>query len=83
MSTPRTAACVLCGRTASLRSVTAAIQLDCPDCGLYEMTVGAIGALRADAALKAAVRVEVKRQLDAGVERPTINIEVLQALKAR
>ena len=83
MSTPRTASCVLCGRTASLRSITAAVQLDCEDCGPYEMTVGVIGALRLDAAMKAAVRAEVKRQLDSGVERPAVNIEVLKALKGR
>lgn len=83
MSTQRTASCALCGRTASLRSITAAVQLDCEECGPYEMTVGAIGALRLDAVTKAAVRVEVRRQLDSGVERPVVNIEVLTALKGR
>ncbi len=83
MSTPRTASCILCGRTASLRSVTAAVQLDCPECGPFEMTVGVIGHLRVDAAAKAAVRAEIRRQLDTGVERPHVNLEVVNALKGR
>ncbi len=83
MNTDRTASCILCGRTAHLKSVTAAVELDCDECGIYEMTVGAIGALRADPPLRAAVRAEIRRQLDAGVERPSINVEVLRALKPR
>ena len=83
MSTPRTASCVLCGRTAALKSVTAAIRLDCENCGIYEMTVGAIGAVAHDEAMKAIVRAEVRRQLDAGVERPLVNIEVVKALRGR
>ena len=83
MSSARTASCLLCGRTAALKSVTASVQLDCPDCGLYEVTVGAIAQLRLDARMKAAVRAEIRRQLDSGVERPQINVELLQALKGR
>ena len=83
MTTGRTANCILCGRTASLKSVTAAVELDCDECGIYEMTVGAIGALRTDPPMRAAVKAEIKRQLDAGVERPSVNVEVLNALRAR
>ena len=36
---------------------------------------------RVDAQTKAAVREEVRRQLDSGVERPHINVEVLASLK--
>lgn len=79
----RTASCLFCERTAPLRSVTAAVQLDCPACGPYEVTVGAIGELRADSRTKAAVRAEIHRQLDNGVERPHIDLEVLKALRGR
>ena len=81
MTSTRTASCLFCGRTAPLRSVTAAVQLDCPECGPYEVTVGVIAALRMDAQAKAAVREEVRRQLDSGVERPHINVDVLSSLK--
>lgn len=83
MSTTRTTACPFCGRAASLRSVTASVQLDCSECGPYELTTGVIGRLRGDANAKAAVRAEIRRQLDSGVERPSINVEILQALKGR
>lgn len=83
MSTTRTAACLFCGRTSSLRTVTAAVQLDCPACGPYEVTLGVIGQLRADATAKAAVRAEIYRQLHSGVERPHIDLETLQKLKGR
>jgi len=59
------------------------VQLDCSACGSYEMTVGAIGRLRADAHAKAAVRAAIRRQLDSGVERPLINLEIIKALKGR
>jgi hypothetical protein len=64
-----------------LRSVTAAVQLDCPECGPYEVTVGAIASLRTDAQAKAMVREEVRRQLDSGIERPHINVDILESLK--
>ena len=83
MSSTRTAACLFCGRTAPLRSITAVVQLDCPACGPYEVTVGAVGQLRVDAHAKAAVLAEVRRQLDSGVERPHIDLEILRALKGR
>jgi hypothetical protein len=83
MSSTRTASCPFCGRTASLRSITASVHLDCPDCGPYEVTVGAISHLRVDAHTKAIVREEIRRQLDSGVERPQITLEVINALKAR
>ncbi len=83
MSSTRTASCLFCGRTAALKSVTASVQLDCPDCGLYEVTVGAINHLRLDTQAKASVRAEIRRQQDSGVERPQINIEIIQALKGR
>jgi hypothetical protein len=78
-----TAKCLFCSRTAPLRSITAAVQLDCPACGPYEVTVGAIVQLRTDAHAKAEARAEIRRQLDSGVERPLINIETIKALKGR
>jgi predicted RNA-binding Zn-ribbon protein involved in translation (DUF1610 family) len=83
MTSVRTASCVLCGRTARLASNTVAVQLDCPDCGPFEVTIGVISHLRTDARSKAAVRAEIRRQLDTGVARPHINLETLKALKAR
>jgi hypothetical protein len=83
VSTQRTANCIFCGRTSPLKSVTAAVQLDCAECGPYEVTVGVIGLLRDDPAAKAAVRAEIRHQLDSGVERPHVNIELVKALKAR
>jgi hypothetical protein len=59
------------------------VQVDCPDCGRYELTVEAISHLRLDAQLKASVRAEIRRQLDSGVERPQINLELIEALKGR
>lgn len=82
-STPRTAACLFCGRTSPLRSITAVVQLDCPACGSYEVTVGAVGHLRDDPPAKAAVRAEIRRQLDCGVERPHVDLEFIKALKGR
>jgi hypothetical protein len=83
MTSTRTASCVLCGRTARLASNSAAVQLDCTDCGAFEVTIAVVGRLRADSRAKAAVRAEIRRQLDVGVARPHVNLEVLEALKAR
>ena len=83
MTSMRTASCVLCGRTARLASNSAAVQLDCLECGPFEVTIGVISHLRADAHTKAAVRTEIRRQLDVGVARPHVNLETLQSLKAR
>jgi len=83
VTTTRTASCLFCGRTTDLRSITAVVQLDCLSCGPYEVTVGAVGQLRDDPPAKAAVRVEIRRQLDSGVERPHVDIEFIKALKAR
>lgn len=82
MSLTRISSCLFCGRTAALKPVTA-MQVDCPDCGLYELTVDAISHLRLDAQLKASVRAEIRRQVDSGVERPLVNIDFIKALKGR
>jgi len=47
------------------------------------VTVGAVGHLRDDPPAKAAVRAEIRRQLDCGVERPHVDLEFIKALKAR
>jgi hypothetical protein len=83
MSSARLVSCLLCGQMTPMRSITASVELNCPDCGPYEVTVGAISHLRVDAQTKAIVRAEVRRQLDSGVERPQINLDILKALKAR
>jgi hypothetical protein len=59
------------------------VQLDCPECGPYELTLGVIGRLRLDWAAKGAVKAEIRRQLDSGVAMPHIDLEVLNALKGR
>jgi hypothetical protein len=79
----RSAACLFCGRTASLRSVTAALRLSCLECGGYEVTLRAISHLRGDPHTKGAVRAEIRRQLENGVVCPRINIEFLKVLKGR
>ena len=83
MTTTRTASCVFCGRTAKLRPVTAAVELDCAACGSFELTLGVIAQLRTDAHAKTAVQAEIRRQLDSGVERVRVNIETIKALKGR
>jgi hypothetical protein len=64
-------------------AVAATVLLDCPVCGPYEITTGAIGYLRANGQMRAAIRAEIRRQLDSGVERPQINLEVIKALTGR
>src|SRR3974377_1503424 len=77
VSTQRTANCIFCRRTSPLKSVTAAVQLACAECGPYEVTVGVIGLLRDDPAAKAAVRAEIRHQLHSGGERTHVNLEVV------
>jgi hypothetical protein len=81
VSSTRKSKCLFCGRTAALKAVTT-VQVDCPDCGRYELTLEAINHLRLDTQAKASVRAEIRRQLDSGVERPQISLEVIRALKA-
>jgi hypothetical protein len=77
------AVCIFCGRTASMRSLGAAVHLDCSDCGPCEMTVEAMVLLRADENLRKAVLQQMRRHLDTGAERPLVNIEFLRSLKGR
>jgi hypothetical protein len=66
-----------------LRFPTGTLQFDCSACGFYEVTTGAIDQLRLDEHAKAAVLAEIRRQLDSGVERPQINLELIKQLKGR
>lgn len=77
------ARCLFCGRTASMRSFQAAVQLDCSACGACEVTVEAMSLLRADENLRKAVLRQVRRHLDTGAERPLVNLEFIQSLKGR
>ena len=77
------AACLFCGRTASMRSFAAAVQLDCSACPPCEVTVEAMGLLRADENLRKAVLRQMRRHLDGGAERPLVNLEFIQSLKGR
>ena len=83
MSDSEMAACLFCGRTASMRSLAAAVQLDCSTCGPCEVTVEAMGLLRADENLRKAVLRQLRRHLDTGAERPLVNLEFVQSLKGR
>jgi hypothetical protein len=83
VSSTRTAACLFCRRAVPVRFPTGTVQLDCPDCGWYEVTTGAIELLRSDEHANAAVRAEVRRELDSGVERPQINLWLIKELKGR
>jgi len=75
--------CLFCGRTASVRSLEAAMQLDCSACGACEVTAEAMGLLRADENLRKAVFRQVRRHLETGVERPLVNLELIRSLKGR
>lgn len=77
------AVCLFCGRTASMRSFGAKVQLDCSACGPCEVTVEAMGLLRADENLRKAVLRQMRRHLDNGAERPLVNLEFVQSLKGR
>ena len=83
MSSTGAAGCLFCGLTLPYKYFMGAVQLGCPTCGSYEVTVGAMSRLRSDPAMKAAVRVEIRKQLDCGVERPRINLDDLEELKGR
>jgi hypothetical protein len=75
--------CFLCGRTASVRSFEAAVQLNCSACGACEVTVEAMGLLRADGNLREAVLRQVRRHRASGAERPLVNLEFIRSLKGR
>ena len=77
------AVCLFCGRTSSIRSLAATVQLDCSTCGACEVTVEAMGLLRADPNLRQAVLRQVRRHLDTGAERPLVNPEFIKSLKGR
>lgn len=83
MDTARTAKCLFCDSVVPLRFPTGTVQMDCPVCGSFEVTTGVLGILRSDANVNAAVRAEIRHQLDSGVERPTVNLEFIHHLKAR
>ncbi len=77
------AKCLFCGRTASRRTLAATVQIDCSACGPCEVTVEALGLLRADENLREAVLRQMRRHLDNGAERPLVNLEFIQSLKGR
>ena len=77
------AACLFCGRTGSMRSFVTMVRLDCSACGPCEVTVEAMGLLRADENLRKAVLRQMRRHLDTGAARPLVNLEFLQSLKGR
>jgi hypothetical protein len=66
-----------------MRSFAAAVQLDCSACPPCEVTVEAMGLLRADENLRKAVLRQMRRHLDGGAERPLVNLEFIQSLKGR
>jgi hypothetical protein len=73
-------ACLLCGGTAlGARSATAEIELRCPVCGVYTITVGAVNALRQTPANATLVRAEVERRRAGGDPVPRVYMELLDA----
>jgi hypothetical protein len=76
-------ACLLCGGTAlGARSATAEIELRCPVCGTYTITVGAVNALRQSPAKATVVRAEVERRHAGGEAMPRVDMDLLDtALK--
>lgn len=73
-------ACLLCGGTAlGARSATAEIELRCPVCGVYTITVGAVNALRQGPAKASLVRAEVERRRAEGDAMPTVDMDLLDA----
>ena len=75
--------CLFCGRPASTRSLETRVHLDCSACGACEVTVEAMGLLRADENLRKAVLRQVRRHLDTGAERPLVDLEFIESLKGR
>jgi hypothetical protein len=76
-------ACLLCGGTAlGARSATAEIELRCPVCGTYTITVGAVNALRQSPAKATLVRAEVESRHAGGEAMPRVDMDLLDtALK--
>jgi hypothetical protein len=66
-----------------MRSFATVVQLDCSACGPCEVTVEAMGLLRADENLREAVLRQMRRHLDTGAERPLVNLEFIQSIKGR
>ena len=83
VSAAETTKCLFCGRTASVRSFEAAVQLNCSARGACEVTVEAMGLLRADGNLREAVLRQVRRHRASGAERPLVNLEFIRSLKGR
>ncbi|MGE5718180.1 MAG: hypothetical protein ACM369_16155 [Acidobacteriota bacterium] len=73
-------ACLLCGGTAlGTRSATAEIELRCPVCGVYTITVGAVNSLRQGPAKAPLVRAEVERRRAEGDATPRVDMDLLDA----
>jgi hypothetical protein len=83
VSPTRTAACLFCDKRVPLRLLTGMVQLDCSDCGWYEVTTGAIDHLRVNAHLKVAALAEIRRQHAEGVGRAQINFDTVRELEGR
>ncbi len=73
-------ACLLCGGTAlGARSATAEIELRCPVCGTYTITVGAVNSLRQHPEKAPLVRAEVDRRHAEGEAMPRVDMDLLDA----
>jgi hypothetical protein len=72
--------CLLCGGTAlGGRSSTAELDLRCPACGTYTITVGAVTALRQNSAKGALARAELERHHACGDMSPRVDMDFLDA----
>jgi hypothetical protein len=73
-------ACLLCGGTAlGARGATAELELRCGVCGAYTITVGAVNAVRQNAANASLVRAEVERRRADGDAMPRVDMDLLDA----
>jgi hypothetical protein len=56
-------------------------QVECPTCGTYELTLGAIEHLRTSEQLKTAAGAVISRERQSGVEMPQINLSIIRGLR--
>lgn len=79
----RAASCFFCQRVVPMRFHSVLVRVDCPDCGSYEVTLGSIEHLRTSEQVKVAARAVISRERQSGVERPQINLDIIEELKGR
>jgi predicted RNA-binding Zn-ribbon protein involved in translation (DUF1610 family) len=77
----RTVGCYFCGQIVPGHVRSVVVQVECPTCGSYEVTLGSIEHLRTSEQLKVAARAVISRERQSGVEMPQINLWVIKELR--